>query len=222
MPDWPIHRGSFSILLWGAEVVEVSFVGAAKIHGWLDRIFSNNIQVKELDSFQVTDGNVTWTLAVSVDEYRNLGIAPLIADAKASVESGKVKTLTLTLAEESAAKFLAAELAKWRAPSGIQASGFFLGIISLGLFLPAAAIYYVSRVKSLFAAIPRLERPWLLLEVGLASLFFGLALTLFRDMFGLSPAIWDGLNTTIFILSTAIFLVAMVLMKRAWTIPSSE
>jgi len=202
--------------------VTCTYNGKGRIGDWLRQLVVENIQVQELGSYQVSGNNVTWRLDVSIDGYRSLGVAPLETIGEATVQGGKIQSLTLSLPPESTTRLLTAGVKSNQSQASVSTSGFLLGLISLALVLPAGAIYYVSRVKSLFAAIPRLERPWLLLEVGLASLFFGLALILFRDLIGLSPPIWDVLNSTIFIVSTAIFLVAMVMMKRAWTIPSSE
>jgi len=202
--------------------VACTYSGKSMIGEWLGQLVVENIQVQELGNYQVSGNNVTWKLDISIDGYRRLGIAPLETIAEATVQGGKIQSLTLSLSMESTTRLLTAGVKSNQGQLSVETSGFFLGLISFALILPAGAIYYVSRVKSLFAAIPSLERPWLLLEVGLASLFFGIALILFRDLLGLSPRIWDVLNSTVFVVSTAIFLVAMVLMKRAWTIPSSE
>jgi len=86
-----------------------SFTGLDEIRGWLQRLAYNLIQVKEVGSCQVTDSNVTWTLAVSVDEYRSLDITPLIANAKAVVQDGKIRFLALELNSESVTRLQAAE-----------------------------------------------------------------------------------------------------------------
>lgn len=199
-----------------------TYNGKDAIGDWLSQLALDNIQVKETSGYEVSGNNVTWNLDISIDLYRGFGIAPLASLGQATVQGGKIQFLELSLTTESVAKLKVAFAKSVRGTVSSETTGILLGVISLALVLPAGAIYYVSRVKSLFAAIPRLEKPWLLLEFGLVSLFVGMALILFRDLFGLSPRIWDVLNSTIFILSTAIFLVAMAMMKRAWTIPSSE
>jgi len=205
-----------------ASQVACNYSGKGMIGEWLRQLEVENVQVQELGNYQVTGNNVTWILDVSIDGYRSFGVAPLETTAEATVQGGKIQSLTLTLPPESTTRLLTAAVKSRQGQTSVSTSGFLLGIISIALVLPAGAIYYVSRVKSLFAAIPRLERPWLLLEFGLVSLLFGMALILFRNLLGLSPRIWDILNSTILVASTAIFLVAMMMMKRAWTIPSSE
>ena len=95
------------------------------------------------------------------------------------------------------------------------------GIAALGLVSAVIAIYYIARVRNAFAALPRLERPWLLLELGVASLFVA-ALTFPLDGFSL-PIGMVHLIQTVAVVSAAFFiLTAMVTMKQAWTIKEGD
>lgn len=95
------------------------------------------------------------------------------------------------------------------------------GIATVGFAFSVVAIYYITLLKNGFAALPRLERPWLLLELGVASLIVA-ALTV--------P--WPGLSTSIAILhlvqivavviAAFFILTAMVVMKQAWTINEGD
>lgn len=96
------------------------------------------------------------------------------------------------------------------------------GIVILALVFAAAAIYYISRVRSRFASVPRLERPWLLLEVGAAMLSLALLSIGITPFVGISSDIWSAFHSAVLILSTVFFLAAMVLMKRAWTLTESD
>lgn len=96
-----------------------------------------------------------------------------------------------------------------------------LGIGAFGLLFSVVAAYYIARVKSGFAALPRLERPWFFLEFGVASLIVA-ALTI--SIGGVSPSIGIlHLIQTAAVVSAAFFiLTAMVTMKQAWTIKETD
>jgi hypothetical protein len=58
------------------------FTSKVQIRGWLEQLSKDNIQVQEVGSFQAAERNLTWTLAVSVDEYRRLNVAPLVVPVR--------------------------------------------------------------------------------------------------------------------------------------------
>ena len=94
-------------------------------------------------------------------------------------------------------------------------------IAAFGLVCSAIAIYYITRVKKSFASLPRLERPWLLLELGVASLFAA-ALTI--PLSELSPSFSYShlIQIVAAVLSAFFILTAMVTMKQAWTIKEGD
>ena len=102
-----------------------------------------------------------------------------------------------------------------------MSSSLLFGIAAIGLVCSSIAIYYITRVKNAFAALPRLERPWLLLELGVACLIVA-ALTI--PVGGLlSPSGFLHLLQTVAVVSAAFFiLTAMVTMKQAWTIKETD
>jgi hypothetical protein len=94
-------------------------------------------------------------------------------------------------------------------------------IAAFGLVCSAIAIYYIIRVKNSFASLPRLERPWLLLELGVASLFVAalvIPLSELSPSFGFSHLI----QIIAAVLSAFFILTAMVTMKQAWTIKEGD
>lgn len=205
-----------------ADQPACTYNGKDRIGDWLRQLAIENIQVQEVGNYQVSGNNVTWKLAISIDDYRTLNIAPLMSSEEAIIQSGKIQSLTLSLTTESTARLTAAFAKSERGQVSIQTNGFLLGIISLGLFLPAAAVYYISKVRSLFAAVPRLERPWFLLLGGVASLFIVLLLLMIRNVLVISIPSVDMIQYLFVVLTGAFILAAMVLMKRVWTIPSGE
>jgi hypothetical protein len=100
-------------------------------------------------------------------------------------------------------------------------SPFLFGVAVLGLACCIIAIYYIIRVKSGFAALPRLERPWLLLELGVASLIVG-ALTVPWPGFSTSIAVLHLVQIVAVVMAAFFMLTAMVMMKQAWTIKEGE
>jgi hypothetical protein len=98
-------------------------------------------------------------------------------------------------------------------------SPFLLGIITFAF--STVAIYYITVLKRGFAGLRRLERPWLVLECGVASLIVA-ALTV----------LWSGVSTSIdflhlvqivaLVLAAFFILTAMAMMKQAWTIRESD
>ena len=101
-----------------------------------------------------------------------------------------------------------------------MSSLFLLGMAALGLAFSAVAIYYITVLKNGFAGLQRLERPWLLLDCGVASLIVA-ALTV--PWPGVSPTVVVHLVEIVAVAAAAFFvLTAMVLMKRAWTIREGD
>ena len=92
-------------------------------------------------------------------------------------------------------------------------------IAAFGLVCSAIAAYYIIRVKGAFADLPRLERPWLLLELGVVSLFVA-ALTI--PIGGLSVGILHLIQIAAVVSAAFFILTAMVTMKQAWTIKEGE
>jgi hypothetical protein len=199
-----------------------SYNGKDKIGDWLQELVLENVQVQEIGAFQVSSDNVTWNLAVSVDGYRSVGIAPLTETGEATVQGGKIQSLTFSLTAESTNKLEAAFAKAGRSQVIILTGGFITGIVALGLIFPAAALYYISRVKSLFENVPRLERPWLLLQVGVVSLFLAFLLAAVKNFFAIQVNSLDTIQYVVVVLTGAFILAAMVLMKRVWTITPGE
>jgi hypothetical protein len=92
---------------------------------------------------------------------------------------------------------------------------------AFGLICSAVAMYYMVRVRASYAALPRLERPWLVLAFGVAALFVAdlmIPLGEFSPSFGYSRFI----QLAAAILAAFFVLSAMVTMKKAWTIGESD
>jgi hypothetical protein len=177
----------------------------------VEQVIRSNIQVQEIGGYRVTGSNVTWAWAVTVDEYRRLNIAPLDVHIEAAVEGGKIRSLTILPSSESAAK-LATVVATRRS---------FIGTILVGVaaIVFVLVIFFTLRVRKTFAGIPRLSRPWTVLEIGVILLFAGVFYNAFLDLTGLS---FGGLDASAdaFVAVAAIFILAgMIMMKRAWTVP---
>lgn len=98
---------------------------------------------------------------------------------------------------------------------------FLLIIAAFGLVCSAVALYYIIRLRASYAALPRLERPWLILAFGVAALFVaGLSIPLSE----LSPSFrYSRLIQVLAAVLAAFFVLsAMVTMKSAWTIGESD
>lgn len=83
-------------------------------------------------------------------------------------------------------------------------------------------MYYMSKIKSTFMGVPQLARPWVMLQVGVASLILGLIFDVAKEFFDPSLPIWGQVDTTIIFVSTIFFLLGTMMMKKAWTIAPSE
>jgi len=198
------------------------FVTETQIRGWLEQLVSINIQLNGTQVLHVSGNNVSWTAQVSVDEYRRLGVAPLEADFNATVENGKFSSLSIELTAQSIVKLSEAYATNRASPYSFMASGVAFGVIFLGLVFPAVGVYYVSRVKRLFASVPHLDKPWVLLGAGLGVLFVSVLSLLLRDVTGISAGIIDPFFDVT--LATCAFLVmsSMILMKRVMLGESDE
>jgi len=100
-------------------------------------------------------------------------------------------------------------------------SSLLFGISAIGLVCSSIALYYVTRVKNAFAALPRLERPWLLLEVGVACLIVAV-LTIPAGVLTSPSGFLHLVQTVAVVLAAFFILTAMVTMKQAWTIKEDD
>jgi hypothetical protein len=96
-----------------------------------------------------------------------------------------------------------------------------LGIAGLGVVFSLIAACYIARVRNAFAALPRLERPWVLLELGVASLIVA-AFTIPMSELPYSIAILHLIQNMAVVSAAFFILTAMVTMKQAWTIKESD
>ena len=102
-----------------------------------------------------------------------------------------------------------------------MSSPFLLGMAVLGLAFSAVAIYYITVLKNGFAGLQRLQRPWLLLDCGVASLIVAVLTIPWSP--GGSTTVVVRLSQIVAVVVSAFFvLTAMVLMKRAWTIREGD
>jgi len=203
------------------EYVNV-FTTKTQIRGWLEQLVKVNVQLKETGTFQETGNNVTWSLDVSVDEYRRLGVAPLSANANAIVEEGKIRLLNIALSVESMSKLAAAYRATRASPYSILATGIAFGIILIGLVFPAAAVYYISRVERLFSTVPGLRKPWVLLQAGVVSLFIAILLIgIESSADGLVPLI-DMIQYMAVVFTGFFIFLSMLWMREVWSAAPSD
>jgi hypothetical protein len=79
-------------------------------------------------------------------------------------------------------------------------------------------MYYMSKIKSTFVGVPQLARPWVMLQVGVASLILGLIFDVAKEFFDPSLPIWGQVDIVIVFVSTIFFLLGTMMMKKAWTI----
>ena len=205
---------------WGFCGWSNHFVGTAQIGSWLDTFVNSNVQLNETRPIYVSGNNVSWEVGVSVDEYRTLGVAPLDADVNATVENGKFSSLAIGLTPESTRTFNLALAASHKSPYSVLAGGVAFGVILLGFVFPAVGVYYVSRVKRLFATVPHLGKPWVLLGGGVGMLFVSVLLLMLRDVTGISAGIVDPvLSATLticaFLVASSMFLMKQVMLGES-------
>lgn len=106
------------------------------------------------------------------------------------------------------------------APYGIDTVIYFLVRGTFVILL--LVMYYMSKIKSTFVGVPQLARPWVMLQVGVASLTLGLVLDVAKEAFDPTLAIWGQVDIIILFVSTIFFLFGTMMMKKAWTITPSE
>jgi len=200
----------------------VQAIGTTQIRGWLDSLISSNVQLNEIQTVQVSGNNLSWKVGVSVDEFRELGIAPLKANVNATVENGKFSLLAIGLTAESTRTMLLALAANHASPYSVMAGGVAFGVIFLGFVFPAVGVYYVSRVKRLFATVPHLDKPWVLLGGGVGTLFVSVLLLSLREVTGISAGIVDPLLSVTLTVCASLVMSSMFLMKRVMLGGSNE
>ena len=199
-----------------------TYVGTTEIRGWLDQLVNINVQLNNTQTFHVSGNNVSWGVQVSLDEYRSLGIAPLEANVSATVENGKFNSLSIELTVESTRKLSVALAANRTPTNSLMAGGAAFGFIFLGLIFPAVGVYYVSRVKQLFATVPHLDKPWVLLGGGVGTLFVSVLLLSLREINGISAGIVDPLFSVTLTICAFLVMSSMILMKRVMLGESDE
>ena len=83
-------------------------------------------------------------------------------------------------------------------------------------------IWYILKVKNTFAHIPRLAKPWIVLEGGVALLFLGVVLIAVKDVLNVSFGFFEEIDDSIIAASALFIFAAMVMMKKAWTVTEME
>jgi hypothetical protein len=194
--------------------IEAYYSTPAQIRGWLQLLSQENIEVEGAGVSQSSGNNVTWTWQVSVNEYRRLDVAPLVGTGEAIVQGNKIEYLKFFLNTDSERKLQDAFASARKSPYSVAAGGFAVGVVALGLVFPGVAVYYVSRVKKLFATVPRLDKPWILLGGGVGSLFVSVLLAALRDVAGLPASIVDPLFDLTLAVCALFVMLSMILMKR--------
>ncbi len=101
-------------------------------------------------------------------------------------------------------------------------SVYLYGLTVLGLLFAVLALLYISRVKSLFAAVSRLERPWLLLEIGVILLLASFVSAAISNAVSSTSNLLRPLGNLLLVITSFFILYAMVTMKRVWTISDSD
>lgn len=210
----PVNLDKSNSVTEFCKTSNILYENIPQIHGWLQQLKENNIALQEVGVFEVKGSNVTWSISVAVDQYRKLNVSPLVVNAQAVVKGDKIQFLTFVLDAKSTAKLAAALV------GGHPLVGRFLIIGAVALFI--LALVYIFRIKNAFASIPRLERPWIVLEGGVALLFLGVFLIAVKDLLGLSIAYLDELVDALIAISALFILAAMFMMKRAWTVGEGE
>jgi hypothetical protein len=201
---------------------EFDYVGTAQIGPWLDYLVSVNVQLNETHVSHVSGNNVSWTVGFSDDPYRKLGVAPLETNMNATVDNGKFSSLSVGLTLESIRKLSLAIAASRASPYSAMAGGAAFGFLFLGLVFPTVGVYYVSKVKRLFATVPHLDKPWMLLGAGLGVLFVSVLILSLRDLGGISVELFDPLFSATLTICAFLVMASMILMKRVMLGESDE
>jgi vacuolar-type H+-ATPase subunit I/STV1 len=100
-------------------------------------------------------------------------------------------------------------------------SPFLVGIAAVIVAFSAVAIYYITVLKNGFAGLRRLERPWLVLECGVASLIVA-ALTVPWPGVLTSTVLLHLVQIVAVVVAAFFILTAMAMMKQAWTIKEGD
>ena len=100
-------------------------------------------------------------------------------------------------------------------------SPFLLGIAAVSLAFSAVAIYHITVLRNGFAGLRRLERPWLVLECGVASLIVA-ALTIPWPSASTSIDLLHLVQVVTVVVAAFFILTAMAMMKQAWTIREGD
>lgn len=111
------------------------FTGREQIRAYWEAWFAMN-GYTELSNFQVDGEKATWSVDGWTDEWRALGVAPLVVEGEGIVQDGLLKSWTFTKTDESIAREEAAKAAK-AAPAALPVTG--VPVASGGL-LPAHAL----------------------------------------------------------------------------------
>jgi len=81
-----------------------AYQGKAAVRTFLASVVAQNIHFDLTAPRQVIGERVTWINNTAVDPWRKLGIAPLQGQGDATVQGGKIVSLTITLTPDSMAK----------------------------------------------------------------------------------------------------------------------
>jgi len=100
-------------------------------------------------------------------------------------------------------------------------SPFLLGIAAMIVAFSTVSIYYITVLKSGFAGLRRLERPWLVLMCGVVSLIV-VALTIPWPAVSISIDLLHLVQIVAVVVAAFFILTAMVMMKQAWTIREGD
>ncbi len=83
-------------------------------------------------------------------------------------------------------------------------------------------IIYIFKMRNTFSSLPRLEKPWMVLEGGVALLFLGVLLIAVKDVMGVSMGHMEEFDDGIIAISAVFILASLMMMKRAWTVTERE
>ncbi|MGD0177564.1 MAG: hypothetical protein ABSA50_11930 [Candidatus Bathyarchaeia archaeon] len=192
----------------------ISYTSKTQIRGWLQYLAQVDIEVKEAGVPQIAGSNVTWTWQVSNNGYRTLNIAPLVGAGEAILQGNLIKYFSFRLSADSIGKLTAALAASSRSPYSVAGVSIAFSLVALGMVFPGVAVYYVSRVKRLFASVPKLDKPWILLGAGVGVLFVSVLLVALREVAAISTSVADPLFDVILAVCAFFVMSAMILMKR--------
>lgn len=197
-----------------SELLSSSYSSRSQIRGWLELLAQVNVEVEEVGAPQIFGNNVTWSWQVSNDGYRELNIAPLVGAGEAVIIGNLIEYFTFRLNTDSVQTLRTAIATANQQPFSLAVESIGIGVVALGLVFPGVAVYYVTRVKRLFAAVPNLDKPWMLLEAGLVSIFVSVLLIALREFVRTPPNNIDPSLDGAVSLSCFAVMLAVILMKR--------